>query len=63
MNVRNLQPWLQFGTHLMAIIAQRGGRAPREIAYLQLLTNTVALAAMTDEDLTQLRAKYAHNKH
>lgn len=54
----NFQLWLQFATSLATIVAQQSGKAPREIAYLQLLTNAVTLAAITDEDLTTLKEKY-----
>lgn len=54
----NFELWLQFATTLATVVAQQSGKAPREIAYLQLLTNAVTLAAITDDDLTDLRAKY-----
>ncbi|HEY0684776.1 MAG TPA: hypothetical protein VGD45_20735 [Steroidobacter sp.] len=54
----NFQLWFQFATSLATIVAQQSGRAPRELAYLQLLTNAATLAAITDEDLTELKARY-----
>lgn len=54
----NFQLWLQFATSLATIVAQQSGKAPREVAYLQLLTNAVTLAAITDDDLTALKEKY-----
>lgn len=55
----NYQLWLQFATSLATVIAQQSGKAPREIAYLQLITNAATLAAITDDDLTDLEARYA----
>lgn len=55
----NFELWLQFATSLAAIIAKESGKAPREIAYLQLITSAATLAAITDDDLTELQAKYA----
>lgn len=58
MNALTVQLWAQFATNLVTIIAQQNGNAPRELAYLQLITNATTLAAMTDDDLTGLQAKY-----
>lgn len=55
----NFELWLQFATTLATVVAQQSGKAPRELAYLQLLTNAATLAAITDEDLTGLQTKYA----
>lgn len=55
----NFELWLQFATSLATVIAQQSGKAPRELAYLQLLTNAATLAAITDDDLTDLEARYA----
>jgi len=54
----NFQLWLQFATSLATVIAQESGKAPREVAYLQLISSAATLAAITDEDLTELQAKY-----
>jgi hypothetical protein len=55
----NFELWLQFATSLATVIARESGKAPRELAYLQVITNAATLAAITDEDLTDLHAKYA----
>lgn len=54
----NFQLWFQFATSLVTTIAEQTGKAPREIAYLQLLSNAATVAAMTDNDLTELKARY-----
>jgi len=54
----NFELWLQFATSLATVVAQQSGKAPRELAYLQLLTNAATLAAITDDDLAALRTTY-----
>lgn len=50
--------WLGFFTQLASIVVQKNGNAPKELAYLSVLTNLVALTAKTDADLTELLHKY-----
>ena len=50
--------WLPLVTNLAGIVARESGVAPRELAYLQFLTNAANLVALTDADLAELKAKY-----
>lgn len=54
----NYLMWAGFVARLASTIAAANGNAPREVAYLALITNAAAIAAMTDDDLAQLAAKY-----
>lgn len=54
----NLLLWAQIVSRLAMVVAAEKGAAPRELAYLNLLTNATTLAAMTDADLTDLLHKY-----
>lgn len=55
----NFELWFKFATSLATIIAKESGNAPREVAYLQLISSAATLAAITDDDLTDLEARYA----
>lgn len=50
--------WLQLLTTLAETVAKQKGSAPRELAYLSLLTSATTLTSLTDSDLTALKAKY-----
>lgn len=50
----------QFVLDLAGIVAREKGVAPRELAYLSLITKGVDAFSMTDTDLTELKAKYEH---
>lgn len=50
--------WLNLVTRMATIVAHENGNAPRELAYLQLLTSLTDLAAVTDADLKALQDKY-----
>lgn len=50
--------WAQVVARLAMVVAAEKGVAPRELAYLNLLTSATTLAAMTDADLTDLLHKY-----
>lgn len=52
--------WLQLVTGLAAVVAKENGQAPRELAYLELLTKASTLVALTDEDLRALKEKYEY---
>lgn len=54
----NYVVWAQFVGNLASIIARENGAAPRELAYLGLLTSATTIAALTDSDLSELKAKY-----
>lgn len=51
--------WLSLVTNFAGIVAREAGAAPRELAYLGLLTDATNMVAMTDADLSELEAKYA----
>jgi hypothetical protein len=51
--------WLNLVTNLAGIVARQSGAAPRELAYLGVLTNAANMVALTDADLAELQAKYA----
>jgi hypothetical protein len=40
------------------VVAAEKGTAPRELAYINLLTNATTFVALTDADLTDLLHKY-----
>lgn len=50
--------WARFVGRLAMVVAAEQGAAPRELAYLNLLTSATTLAALTDADLTDLLHKY-----
>lgn len=54
----NYALWLQLVTNFATIVAKEAGAAPRELAYLALLTNATNMVAMTDADLAELNDKY-----
>lgn len=54
----NYLAWLGLVTNLASIVAQQKGVAPKELGYLSVLTNAAALTALTDKDLSDLKAKY-----
>jgi uncharacterized protein YceH (UPF0502 family) len=54
----NLLLWAQIVSRLAMVVAAEKGAAPRELAYLHLLTDATTFAAMTDADLTDLLHKY-----
>jgi hypothetical protein len=54
----NLVLWANIVSRLAMTVAAEKGVAPRELAYLNLLTNATTFAALTDADLTDLLHKY-----
>lgn len=50
--------WAQFVGRLAMVVAAEQGAAPRELAYLNLVTSATTLAALTDADLTLLLHRY-----
>lgn len=54
----NYLMWFELVTRLAGVVARESGAAPRELAYLSLLSSGVQTVALTDADLTDLKAKY-----
>lgn len=54
----NYLAWIQLLTTLAETVAARKGAAPRELAYLSLLTQASTVVSLTDGDLADLKAKY-----
>jgi hypothetical protein len=54
----NLFLWANFVSRLASAVAAANGAAPRELAYLSMITNATTIAALTDADLDALRSKY-----
>jgi hypothetical protein len=50
--------WLEFITNLAKVVAEQNGAAPRELAYLGLLSRASTVTSLTDADLTELKTKY-----
>ncbi len=50
--------WTSLVTRLAAIVATQNGAAPRELAYLSLITTATEAFNLTDQDLTALKEKY-----
>jgi hypothetical protein len=54
----NFLPWLNLLTTMAQVVAEKNGAAPRELAYLSLLTQASTITSLTDGDLAELQAKY-----
>jgi hypothetical protein len=50
--------WAEFISNLAKVIAEQNGAAPRELAYLSILTRVSTITSMADADLTELKSKY-----
>lgn len=56
--MNNYLIWFSLVTRFASIVAREEGVAPRELAYLSLLTSGVQLMALTSSELAALEAKY-----
>lgn len=54
----NYLMWADFVVNLAGVIARENGAAPRELAYLSLLSNAAQTVSLSDTELTELKAKY-----
>jgi hypothetical protein len=46
--------WLQLVGQLASIVANKGGAAPKELMYLNMLTTAARYGTLTEEELTEL---------
>lgn len=46
--------WLQLVGQLASIVATKGGAAPKELMYLNMLTTAARYGTLTEEELTEL---------